>query len=159
MKENIITGIVLKANVVNKNGRMYKEDVLKEMSLQFSQMTKVQPMYGQLGFPDTGEIAADKISHEVLSLNVTYTKVPRKKKKALKKDGTYLQWKENNCFLKGKIKLMNTPEGKIAQKTIDELVPRPLGTGSLSDKGTVAFYELISVSLVPKQGDAYEGLI
>jgi len=159
MKENIITGIVLKANVINKNGRIYKKDVLKEMVLQFGHMSKEKPLYGQIGFPETGEVLSDNISHEILSLKVVHTKLPRKKKKIMKKADTYNQWRENNCFLKGDFKLMNTPQGKILKTNIDTFVPRPLGTGSLSDKGTVAFYELISVSMVPKQGDAYEGLI
>lgn len=159
MKENIVKAKALRANVINKNGRVYTTDVLKEMVLQFGQMTKEKPMYGQVGFPDTGEVEIDKISHEVLSLDVIHTKLPRKKKKQLKSLNLYEAWRSNNCFLEGTFKLMNTPQGKVVKSTIDELVPRPLGTGSLSDKGTVAFYELISISMVPKKGDAYEGLM
>lgn len=159
MKENIVKGRVLKANIINKNGRAYPSDVLREMVLQFGQMTKDQPMYGQVGFPDTGEIETDKISHQVLSLNMIHTKLPRKKKKKFKKLNIYEAWKSNNCFLEGEFKLLSTPQGKAVKNTINDLVPRPLGTGSLSDKGTVAFYELISISMVPKKGDAYEGLM
>ena len=152
-----ITGTFLKAGVVNGNGRMYTEEALAGMIKQFQE--RDHAMYGMFDYPDDADVHLSHVSHKVNSLKIKYKRVPRKKKKELKKNGTFEIIKKKKCDLVGEIELLDTTYGKVAKNLMDLCVVRPMGTGTISAEGVVENYKLISFSLIPKSEDSFKDIL
>lgn len=152
-----ISGTFLTAGVVNGNGRIYTKEAMSDMMKQFQE--RDHAMYGMLGYPEDGVVSLSHVSHVVNSLKIKYKRIPRKKKKELKKNGTFETIKNKRCDLVGEIELLDTPSGKIAKKLMGGLVVRPMGTGTIREDGVIENYNLISCSLISKDDDSFKGII
>lgn len=130
---------------------MYSEETLQNIKKQFEQK---QPMFGELGHPDSSIISLKNTSHKINSLSIKKERVPRKKKKQMKKTGT---WKGFRKILFGEIELLDTPSGKLAQQLMRGLVCRPRAIGSVNAQGVVENCEIISFDLINKADDSFKG--
>ena len=155
--KNTFTGSLIQAGIVNGNGRMYTAEALEKAVKDFGELD--HPMYGELGMPENFTVNLKNVSHQVLDIKSECPKLPRKKKKALKKAGTYNTWKKSKMKLIATIKFLDTPQGKIAKKIINESVIRTAGTGEIDKNGIVQNFKLTSCNLVPKSTDAFKNKI
>jgi len=95
-KSYFIEGVFLQSELVNRNGRMYKEDTMdNEVGRYLKEYVDRNRAYGELGHPDTPTINLDRVSHMITSL---------------KKEGT--NWI-------GRAKILETPMGMIARGLLD----------------------------------------
>jgi hypothetical protein len=95
-KSYFIEGVFLQSELVNRNGRMYKEDTMdNEVGRYLKEYVDRNRAYGELGHPDTPTINLDRVSHIITSL---------------RKEGT--NWI-------GKAKILETPMGMIARGLLD----------------------------------------
>ena len=95
-KQYFIEGVFLQSEIVNRNGRMYKENVMdKEVSRYIKEAVENNRAYGELGHPDGPGINLDRVSHMITSL---------------RKEGTnYI----------GRAKILETPMGQIARGLLE----------------------------------------
>ena len=153
-----IEGILAIANKENLNGRTYSPEVLSDMVKQFEGK---KPMFGELGMPSESIVSLKNASHKITSMRVEKSRLPRKKKKLLKKQGLYENFKNNNVHtLFGTIELLDTESGKLAKKMFEDktAVVRSRGIGNVND-GKIQDYSLISFDIINKDDDAFKGLI
>ena len=108
-----IEGPFLVAETVNKNKRMYKEDVMREEVNRYTnEYINKNRAFGELGHPDTPSINLDRVSHLIVSL---------------RQEGT--DWI-------GKAKILDTPMGTIARNLMEggaQLGVSSRGMGSLKN--------------------------
>jgi len=96
-KNYFIEGIVMQAGILNKNGRIYPEEVLFEETERYTkEMVEGNRAYGELGHPDSPTVNLDRASHIFKEINI---------------DGKNVH---------GKAKIIDTPKGKIVKSLIDE---------------------------------------
>ena len=96
-KTMFIEGVFLQGNIQNRNGRVYKTSTLcNEVARYQREHIDRNRAVGELGHPDGPTINMDKISHQIVSLR-----------------------QEGNNFI-GRAKLLDTPNGKIAQTLATE---------------------------------------
>lgn len=146
-KEKLNKGILLRTDVVNKNGRIYPAHIFMRELERYKEQIKNGSALGELEHPPTTVVSLTRASHIVTDIYVKFPKVPRKKKKKMKKQGTY---NYDTVFVNYKI--LNTESGKLAKQFVDALVPSPRGIGTLDPNGTVCDdYQLISVDLIRKE--------
>lgn len=153
-----IEGVLAIANKENLNGRVYSSEVLQDMVKQFENN---KPMLGELGMPSESLVSLENASHKITSMRIERSRIPRKKKKLLKKKGLYENWKNNNGrILFGTIELLDTEAGKLAKKMFEDktAVVRPRGIGNVDD-GKVQGYSLISFDIINKDDDAFGNII
>lgn len=95
-KQYFIEGIFLQSELVNRNGRMYKESIMdNEVNRYIKEYVEKNRAYGELGHPDSPSINLDRVSHLIVGLT---------------KEGTNYR---------GKAKILDTPMGKIAKGLLD----------------------------------------
>jgi len=153
-----IEGILAIANKENLNGRVYSPEVLQNMVKQFENN---KPMLGELGMPSDSIVSLKNASHKMTSMRIDRSRLPRKKKKILKKRGIYQKWKNNNGrILFGTIELLDTESGELAKKMFEDktAVVRSRGIGNVND-GKVQDYSLISFDIIHKDDDAFGNII
>lgn len=153
-----IEGILAIANKENLNGRVYSPEVLQDMVNQFENN---KPMFGELGMPSDSIVSLKNASHKIKQMRIERSRLPRKKKKLLKKKGLYESWKNNNGrILLGTIELLDTDAGKLAKKMFEDktAVVRSRGIGNVDD-GKVQDYSLISFDIINKDDDAFGNII
>lgn len=113
-KEYFIEGVFLQAEMKNRNGRIYPQQVMdREVQRYAEEYIKKNRAYGELGHPDSPTINLDRVSHMIKDLR-----------------------KEGSNYI-GKAKIMDTPYGKIVKSLIDEeanLGVSSRGLGSLKTK-------------------------
>lgn len=95
-KQYFIEGIFLQSEIVNRNRRMYKEDVMdKEVARYIKEAVENNRAYGELGHPENPQINLHRVSHMITSL---------------RKEGTnYI----------GRAKILDTPMGQIARGLLE----------------------------------------
>lgn len=95
-KEYFIEGIFLQANLVNRNKRMYSEQIMdREVARYLKEAVETNRAYGELGHPENPQINLHRVSHLIVDL---------------RKEGTnYI----------GKAKILETPMGNIARGLLD----------------------------------------
>jgi hypothetical protein len=149
-KERIHKGILMQTDVVNKNKRIYPKHIVEKALEIYEENIKNKSSYGELEHPESFVVSLDKSSHIVTDVRFRFPKVPRKKKKKLKKEGKY-----NHNTVVVKYKLLDGQFGELAKKIIGDLVPSPRGIGSLDKDGVVSEdYQLIAVDLIRKETKA-----
>jgi hypothetical protein len=95
-KQYYIEGIFLQSNIVNRNKRMYSEDIMdKEVARYMQEQVKNNRAYGELGHPENPSINLDRVSHLIVDLR-----------------------KEGHNYI-GKAKILETPMGNIARGLLD----------------------------------------
>ena len=111
-----IKGIFMQANIKNRNGRVYPQEVLeKEVNRYNKEFVQRKRAFGELGHPDGPTVNLERVSHII-------TKLEGDSK------GNYI----------GEAKITDTPYGKIVKSLIDEgaqLGVSSRGMGSLENKG------------------------
>lgn len=137
----ILTRTVLKAGVVNSNGRIYSQDCILDINRQIQEKIKDgKELFGQFNSVEwTHGITLREVSHRIVDSNV------------------------EGDILGVKLKVLPTPKGKILMDLlkIDKncMVFRPRGIGDVSAAGKVQNYQLISIDAIPKQDDSFIGLL
>ena len=115
-KSHKIKGIFMQANIKNRNGRVYPQEVLeKEVKRYNKEFVERKRAFGELGHPDGPTVNLERVSHLI-------TKLEGDNK------GNYI----------GEAKITDTPYGKIVKSLIDEgaqLGVSSRGMGSLENKG------------------------
>jgi len=148
------------ANKKNLNGRIYSTEVLNKMVNQFNNMNK--PLLGELGMPSESVTLLSNASHKIDSIKIKKYRLPRRTKKLLKKQGLYINWKNNNSpVLFGTIETLDTPNGELVKKMFENksAVIRSRGTGSINSKGYIQDYSLFSFDIISKDDDAFKDVI
>lgn len=112
-KKLYIKGVFLQSEIRNKNNRMYPKSILQtEVARYTKEYIDKHRAFGELNHPATPTINLDRVSHIITEL---------------KEDG--------NNFI-GKAKILDTPNGKIAESLINEGVTLGVssrGMGSLKE--------------------------
>lgn len=114
-KNYFIEGIFLQAELKNRNGRMYPQEMLqREIGRYVTEYVDKKRAFGELGHPDGPTINLDRVSHMITELR-----------------------SEGANFV-GKAKILNTPNGNIVKALIDEgarLGVSSRGMGSIRTEG------------------------
>lgn len=115
-KNVFIEGIFMQAEKANRNGRLYRKNVLEKEVSRYQDLIKEKRALGELGHPSNPSINLDKVSHLI----------------------TNLRFEDNNVI--GKAKILDTPMGKIAKNFVEEGVrlgvsSRGLGSLKLNKEG------------------------
>jgi len=116
-KHHYITGRFMTAEEKNKNGRLYKKDILEnEVSRYLREVVNAKRAFGELNHPSGPTINLDRVSHII----------------------TELKWDGN--FVNGKAKITSTPMGEIARGLLEsggQLGASTRGMGSLKEQNGV----------------------
>ncbi len=130
---------VLKLNVENKNGRVYTDDAIKTIVKQFNARNKKGlPMWGQYGMVH---------STDGIKLPVLITHKLFKRKDILNAE---ISLTEHNKEL-AQLYKDGIESGKF--------VVRPASIGVVNEDKTVTIKQIISFNIIPKEDDAYNGII
>jgi hypothetical protein len=112
-KNYFIEGIIMQADIKNRNGRMYPSEILKnEVGRYNKTYVEQHRAFGELGHPSGPTINLDRVSH------------------------LFTELKEDGSNIVGKAKVLDTPMGKIVKNIIDEggrLGISSRGMGSLKE--------------------------
>lgn len=141
-KKNVfIEGIFMQAEQPNRNGRVYRKNILENVLTRFQPLIEEKRALGELGHPPTPQINLDKVSHLISSL----------------------RFEGNNIH--GRAKILDTPNGRIAKNFIEEGVKlgvssRGLGTLKEGSNGIMEVqndFHLATVDIVadPSANDAF----
>ena len=96
-KDVYIEGIFMQGGIVNRNRRMYPIEILdREVNRYNEEYIAKNRAYGELGHPQGPTINLDRVSHIIKSLH-----------------------REGNNFV-GRAKIMDTPNGQIVKRFIEE---------------------------------------
>ena len=119
----ILTGKLQEAEVQNGNGRVYPRKILEREMKNYMMLVKESRALGELDHPDDSVINLKNASHMV----------------------TDAWWDGNNVM--GKVKVLNTPSGKILQQLVNDGVKlgissRALGSVNESDGRTTVQEDL-----------------
>lgn len=116
-RNHYITGRFMTAEEKNKNGRLYKKDILeKEVDRYLREVVRAKRAFGELNHPSGPTINLDRVSHII----------------------TELKWDGN--FVNGKAKITSTPMGEIARGLLEsggQLGVSTRGMGSLKESNGV----------------------
>jgi hypothetical protein len=116
-KQHFIIGRFMTAEEKNKNGRLYKKDILEnEVSRYLREVVNAKRAFGELNHPSGPTINLDRVSHII----------------------TELKWDGN--FVNGKAKITSTPMGEIARGLLEsggQLGVSTRGMGSLKEQNGV----------------------
>lgn len=114
-KNYFIEGVFMQAELKNRNGRMYPQEMLNnEIERYVKEYVDKNRAFGELGHPDGPTINLDRVSHMITGLRA-----------------------EGNDFI-GKAKILSTPNGNIVKALIDEgarLGVSSRGMGSIRTEG------------------------
>lgn len=114
---------ICQADVPNKNNRMYSAGVLQRAVDKL----KRPELFGAIGMPSDPTVNLTEVSHTVSDLHL--------------EDG----------YLVGKIRVLETPQGKILKHLLDAPVSldfRLAGRGKVDSNGVVSEFEIDSVNAV-----------
>ena len=127
-KSLVLSGILMQADVKNRNNRIYpKKEIEKAVNTINERLRGGESILGELDHPQSLTINLDRVSH-VLTEAVM--------------DGS-------NAL--GKLKLVDTPMGKIAQELINSGVKLGVssrGTGRVAEGGKVDDYHFATMDIV-----------
>lgn len=141
MNRETYKGTLIQTDKKNRNGRIYPSHILMKELERYEEKIKNKQSLGELE-PESNI----DISHLVTKIYSKFPKVPRKMKKKMKKQGTYIC---DTIFVDYKI--LETESGKLAKQFINELVPSPRGIGKIDHNGVVSDYQLLAIDLIRKE--------
>lgn len=135
-EQYILQGVFAKFNEMNRNSRIYTaEEYLPHLQYLRKDISEGEALLGELDHPeDRFEVSLQNASHQVIDL-----------------------WYDeaNNCVM-GKIKLLDTPSGKIAKALVDDGVPLHISSraaGSVDPQShKVSIQQIFTFDLVAKPG-------
>lgn len=152
MKNKNHKGLLIQVGKKNKNGRIYPPMVFEKAIKEYLEKIDRQVSLGELGHPEEGrlDINLQSVSHLITKIEAKYPKVPRKKKKAMKKAGTY----QKDTYLVN-YRILDTEKGRETERIIKDLVPSPRGIGSTDSRGFIQDdYRLLAIDLIHKKDRA-----
>ena len=109
-----LTGLMQKADTENGNGRIYGSKILNREIKNYKKVVKDSRALGELDHPESSVVNLQNVSHIVTNI-----------------------WMENNDVM-GKIKVLDTPSGKILRSLVESGVKVGIssrGLGSVKKKG------------------------
>lgn len=133
-----------KADVLNKNGRIYTKEALERMIAQFEERKNLTGcFFGELDYPES---SGREDFTTVLLTNVSHN---------VKK-----MWIEEGV-LYGEIQILQTPAGEKIKELLQNqsVVFRSRAIGNVNEDGTVEIEKIISFDAVPADTDAFKGLL
>lgn len=95
-KNYFIEGIFMQTEKENKNGRIYRKNIMESALGDFQKLIEQKRSLGELGHPPNPQINLNQVSHLITSL----------------------KFEGNDVY--GRAKILDTPYGKIAKNLIDE---------------------------------------
>jgi hypothetical protein len=131
----------------NKNGRTYSLDLLKNKIGEYEKIIESNQALGELDHPETGVVSLANLSHVVKGAFLKKERVPRKKKKQLKKLGDWTPLKRQ---LMVEVEFLDTPSGKIAKELKDfdfDIGMRAIGSvneGVIQDDLEIISFDIIT---------------
>ncbi len=133
----ILEGVFAELDKLNRNSRIYtKEEYLKHLQYLRDDIRKGEPLLGELDHPeDRFEVKLKDVSHRVLDI----------------------WYDQNKNVVMGKIELLNTPNGKLAQSLVDQGIPLHISSraaGNVNADNTVSIQQIYTFDLVCKPGFA-----
>lgn len=122
---------ILKADVLNENGRVYTIDVLREIKKHFTEK------FGKIYMDNIFPLNLGELSHECKSVELI------------------------GDTLYGEIQILDNDNGKKLKSLLEtkSVVFRTAGTGKIDENGRVFNYELNSVNAVSKETDAFKNFL
>jgi len=135
-----LTGILQKANTLNKNGRIYPEKILKREVLKYQELVKERRALGECDHPDSAVVSLANVSHLVTEM-----------------------WWEGSTLM-GRVEIIDTPSGNILKGLLKSGVmlgisSRGVGSVKSNSEGDVVQedFELIGFDFVssPSTPGAY----
>lgn len=137
-KQNIkieleFTRELLPLNFINANGRIYDLEAAEFIIHSFNKNKeeKSYDLYGEIGYPNTSSVSLSNVSHVITDLFI------------------------DEGILCGKIKILDTKNGKLLLDNIDDFVFRPLSDGTVGKDKRVKLTHFVTFNAVPKNEDAY----
>lgn len=141
-KKYFIEGIFLQGDIKNRNGRVYRSNILeKEVSRYNDKYIKENRAFGELGHPSGPTINLERVSHMITEL-----------------------YKDGSNYI-GKAKIMETPYGNIVKNLLDDgakIGVSSRGMGSLQERNGIMevqddFYLATAADIVadPSAPDAF----
>jgi len=132
-----LEGVFAELDSLNRNKRIYpKDEYLKHLAYLRDDIKKGEPLLGELDHPeDRFEVKLKEASHKIVDL-----------------------WYDanTNCVM-GKIELLNTPNGKLAQSLVDQGIPLHISSraaGTVGNDSKVSIQQIYTYDLVCKPGFA-----
>jgi hypothetical protein len=127
---------LIKLNQVNRNGRIYTDNenlrsCIEEYNNNINKLPNNLPNYGEFGYPSNFEISFKNVSHVINDVRIEGDEVV------------------------ADIKILNTPNGKILNEDINNIVFRPRCIGKVDDNGYVHVQKLISFDAIFSDDDAF----
>ena len=129
----VLSGIFQQADVENGNGRRYPSEVLKREVKKYQDLIKERRSVAELDHTDSPVIALERVSHLVVELN----------------------YNNDDGKVFGRLEVLNTPMGKIAQELLSSGVSIGIssrGVGSVISEGDTELvdsdYSLLGFDLV-----------
>jgi len=127
-KSLVLSGILMQSDVKNRNNRIYpKPEIEKAVKIVNERLKNGESILGELDHPQSLTINLDRVSHVLTEA---------------KMDG-------DNAV--GKLKLVDTPMGKIAQELINagvKLGVSSRGTGRVGEGGKVSDFQFATMDIV-----------
>jgi hypothetical protein len=136
-KRYILEGVFAELDTLNRNQRIYKKDeYLKHLQYLRNDIKNGEPLLGELDHPEGRfEVKLKEASHRILDL-----------------------WYDaSKNVVMGKIELLNTPNGLLAQSIVDQGIPLHISSravGSVNKDNTVDIQQIYTYDLVCKPGFA-----
>lgn len=133
----ILEGEFAELNKLNRNGRIYtKDEYLKHLSYLRNDIKSGEGLLGELDHPDDRfEVKLKEASHRIIDL-----------------------WYDaDKNVVMGKVELLNTPNGKLAQSIVDQGIPLHISSraaGTVNADNTVSIQQIYTYDLVAKPGFA-----
>jgi len=131
-----LTATLIPKNQVNLNGRIYRDNEnLREAIKEFNERKeKTGVVYGQLGYPSYPmdfNTHINQVSHTIENVRIENNKV------------------------KGEIKILDTPNGRILKDNINNYVFRSRGAGSTNIDGSIHLSKLFTYDAIHVDEDAF----
>lgn len=136
-KSLVMSGLFIQGDVKNQNGRIYPTtEISRAVESIQKRLSTGETVMGELDHPEELQINLDRVSHMI----------------------TEMEMQGSNGF--GKLKLLNTPMGKIAETLLQsgaKLGVSSRGSGNVSNEGKVSEFDIVTVDIVaqPSAPDAY----
>ena len=133
----ILEGTFAELDKLNRNQRIYtKGEYLKHLAYLRNDIKSGEPLLGELDHPDDRfEVKLKEASHRIIDL----------------------WYDESDNTVKGKIELLDTPNGKLAKSIVDQGIPLHISSraaGSVNSDNTVSIQQIYTYDLVCKPGFA-----
>lgn len=133
----ILEGTFAELDKLNRNQRIYtKGEYLKHLAYLRNDIKSGEPLLGELDHPDDRfEVKLKEASHRVIDL----------------------WYDESDNTVKGKIELLDTPNGKLAKSIVDQGIPLHISSraaGTVNSDNTVSIQQIYTYDLVCKPGFA-----